>query len=199
MQPDTSHPLHFTTSKWPDFTVRLQGTMRSGKDYAHATHQALLAHGHGLQAIDHGDDAGTYFAEHGGKALPKYPKAVPRFPLKSLEPAGSIRADPSGAERSITPPPPTTTNRRRDITAKPQSTMTQRNTCRRRTKRKSRRATRNNPSSTAMKPRRPCRALQKIGDLPPRFRDQIGKALSSKGACNVVERIGDQRVCGHRK
>jgi hypothetical protein len=69
-----------------------------GKDYAHAAHQALVAHGHGLRAIDYGNDAGTYFAEHDRKALPKYPEAVPRFPLKSLEPKGTIRADLSGAE-----------------------------------------------------------------------------------------------------
>jgi hypothetical protein len=69
-----------------------------GKNYAHAAHQALVAHGHGLQAIDHGNDAGTYFAEQNGKALPKYPMPIPGFPAKSLERAETTRANLSGAE-----------------------------------------------------------------------------------------------------
>jgi len=31
---------------------------RSGKDFAHAAHQALLAHGHALRAIDYANEAG---------------------------------------------------------------------------------------------------------------------------------------------
>jgi hypothetical protein len=69
-----------------------------GKDYAHAAHQALVAHGHGLQAIDHEHDAGTYFAERNGNVLPKYPEPVPRSPARSLEAPEPIQANLSGAE-----------------------------------------------------------------------------------------------------
>jgi hypothetical protein len=33
-----------------------------GKDHAHAAHQALLAHGHGLRAIERGYEASAYYA-----------------------------------------------------------------------------------------------------------------------------------------
>ncbi|CAG4915564.1 hypothetical protein [Paraburkholderia saeva] len=32
----------------------------AGQDYAHAAHQAMMAHGHGLQAIDEAHDAGAH-------------------------------------------------------------------------------------------------------------------------------------------
>jgi hypothetical protein len=41
------------------------------KDYAHAAHQALIAHGHTQQAIRHGNEATKYHVEHHGKALPQ--------------------------------------------------------------------------------------------------------------------------------
>ena len=43
-----------------------------GKDYAHAAHQALVAHGHTMQAMEHGQKAAEAYAEHGGNPLPKY-------------------------------------------------------------------------------------------------------------------------------
>ena len=43
-----------------------------GKDYAHAAHQALVAHGHTMQAIEHGQKASENYAEHGGNPLSKY-------------------------------------------------------------------------------------------------------------------------------
>lgn len=43
-----------------------------GKDYAHAAHQALVAHGHTMQAMEHGQKASEDYAEHGGNPLPKY-------------------------------------------------------------------------------------------------------------------------------
>jgi hypothetical protein len=83
----------------PESTQRRRPTVRKiGNGCSpHAAHQALVAHGHALQAVDHGNNAGT-FAEHNGKALPKYPEAVPRFPAKSLELAGTNPANLSGAE-----------------------------------------------------------------------------------------------------
>jgi hypothetical protein len=58
----------------------------------------LVAHGHALQALDHGNEAGKYFAEHDGTVLPKYSESVPRFPAKSLETAGTVQTNLSGAE-----------------------------------------------------------------------------------------------------
>jgi hypothetical protein len=34
------------------------------KDYAHAAHQALIAHGHTQQALRHGSEATKYHLEH---------------------------------------------------------------------------------------------------------------------------------------
>ncbi len=38
------------------------------KDYAHAAHQALIAHGHTQRAIRHGNEATKYHVEQHGKA-----------------------------------------------------------------------------------------------------------------------------------
>lgn len=38
------------------------------KDYAHAAHQALIAHGHTQRAIRHGNEATKYHVEHLGKS-----------------------------------------------------------------------------------------------------------------------------------
>jgi len=43
-----------------------------GKDYAHAAHQALTAHGHGLRALEQGQAASAFYAEHAGSPLPGY-------------------------------------------------------------------------------------------------------------------------------
>jgi hypothetical protein len=37
------------------------------KDYAHAAHEALIAHGHTQQAMRHGNEATKYHVEHHGK------------------------------------------------------------------------------------------------------------------------------------
>jgi hypothetical protein len=36
----------------------------TGKDYAHAAHQAQIAHAHALHALRQGDEARTHYAEH---------------------------------------------------------------------------------------------------------------------------------------
>jgi hypothetical protein len=41
-----------------------------GKDYAHAAHQALVAHGHSLRALEHGQAALACYIEHEGVPLP---------------------------------------------------------------------------------------------------------------------------------
>jgi hypothetical protein len=69
-----------------------------GKDYAHAAFQALLAHGHALQAIDRGNEAGRHYAEHGGSALRKHSEAVPRSPANFVETLGPLQTDLSSAE-----------------------------------------------------------------------------------------------------
>jgi hypothetical protein len=71
---------------------------QTGKDYAHAAHQALVAHGHALQAIDRGNDASKYYAGHDGNALPNNPEPVPRFSAKTFETAGTTETNLSGAE-----------------------------------------------------------------------------------------------------
>jgi hypothetical protein len=43
-----------------------------GKDYAHAAHQAVTAHGHALRALEHGHAAITFYTEHEGSPLPGY-------------------------------------------------------------------------------------------------------------------------------
>ncbi len=43
-----------------------------GKDYAHAAHQALTAHGHALRALEHGQAASARYAAHEGSPLPGY-------------------------------------------------------------------------------------------------------------------------------
>jgi hypothetical protein len=47
-----------------------------GKDYDHAAHMALIAHGHALQAIKHGDDAGEAYVGDGGSVWPRHPKRI---------------------------------------------------------------------------------------------------------------------------
>jgi hypothetical protein len=43
-----------------------------GKDYAHAAHQALSAHGHALRASEHGQAARELYAAQEGSPLPRY-------------------------------------------------------------------------------------------------------------------------------
>ena len=42
----------------------------AAKDYAHAAHQALIAHGHTQQAIRHGNEATKYHVEHHSQSGP---------------------------------------------------------------------------------------------------------------------------------
>ena len=43
-----------------------------GRDYAHAAHQALTAHGHALHAQEHGQAAGAAYASEEGDHVPNY-------------------------------------------------------------------------------------------------------------------------------
>ena len=45
---------------------------QTGRDYAHAAHQALTAHGHALRALEHGQAASALYAAHEGSPLPGY-------------------------------------------------------------------------------------------------------------------------------
>ncbi len=49
---------------------RLASQHYAEKDYAHAAHQALIAHGHGQQAAYHANEATKYHIEHHDTALP---------------------------------------------------------------------------------------------------------------------------------
>lgn len=51
-----------------------------GKDYAHAAHQALIARGHELRAVEHGHAASALYAEHEGRPLPGYLARAPDQP-----------------------------------------------------------------------------------------------------------------------
>jgi hypothetical protein len=44
-----------------------------GKDFAHAAHQSIIAHGHTLQAISRGNEARAYYAEH--STIPAFPES----------------------------------------------------------------------------------------------------------------------------
>jgi len=60
-----------------------------GKDYAHAAHMALVAHGHGWQAIDHGKQANTFYIEQEGKSAQTTTETVAPFPSESPKATGS--------------------------------------------------------------------------------------------------------------
>jgi hypothetical protein len=60
------------------------------KDYAHAAYQALLAHGHTLVAVIHGNKASKYYGECDCEALRKNPYPPPRIPAQSLEAAETL-------------------------------------------------------------------------------------------------------------
>ncbi len=69
-----------------------------GRDYAHAAYQALAAHGHGLHAIDHGDEARKYYAERNGNALTKHSEPAPHSAEKPGETARTTELNLSGME-----------------------------------------------------------------------------------------------------
>jgi hypothetical protein len=61
----------------------------TGKDYAHAAHQALLAHGHGLRALNYADEARVYYAAHDLDELPMPSQPTQRVVAGSLEVVGA--------------------------------------------------------------------------------------------------------------
>ena len=48
-----------------------------GKDYAHAAHKALTAHGHALRALEQGKVAGDWYGPQAGKKLPGADRQTP--------------------------------------------------------------------------------------------------------------------------
>jgi hypothetical protein len=56
---------------------RLASQHYAEKDYAHAAHQALIAHGHAQQGIRHANEATKYHIEQHGKASPRADGAKP--------------------------------------------------------------------------------------------------------------------------
>ncbi len=68
-----------------------------GKDYAHAAHLAVTAHGHALRALEHGQAASEVYAgqEGSGSQLPGYlSRAVDKSPSSVL--ASPITLDDAG-------------------------------------------------------------------------------------------------------
>jgi hypothetical protein len=64
-----------------------------GKDYAHAAHQALVAHGHAMLALEHGQEARDCYAGSAGGPLPG---CVERAKIRS--PETSLTSPPSLSE-----------------------------------------------------------------------------------------------------
>jgi len=64
-----------------------------GKDYAHAAHQALIAHGHALHAMSYGNKASNSYVKHADAALP-----VPPIPEEEPTTTGTIQPNLSGVE-----------------------------------------------------------------------------------------------------
>jgi hypothetical protein len=58
------------TSRQPDIIAQASKHYEE-KDYAHAAHQALIAHDHTRRAIHHGNEAGKYHAEQHSNASSK--------------------------------------------------------------------------------------------------------------------------------
>jgi hypothetical protein len=54
-----------------------------GKDYAHAAHMAMTAHGHALRAMEHGQAVSAYYAGHDGSPLPGYLTRPPDNPVST--------------------------------------------------------------------------------------------------------------------
>lgn len=50
----------------------------AGKDYAHAAHQALIAHGHTQEAVRHGNEATKYHLELHAKEMRALRGVVPQ-------------------------------------------------------------------------------------------------------------------------
>lgn len=69
-----------------------------GKDYAHAAHQAWLAHGHALQAAERGNEARRYYVTHHGKGARNYPEPVLICPPISLEAANAMPVELNTAQ-----------------------------------------------------------------------------------------------------
>jgi hypothetical protein len=69
-----------------------------GKDYAHAAHQALTAHGHALRALEIGRAAQALYTEAAGKSLPGYLSRAADHPTST---AVTAPIDVSGTERHV--------------------------------------------------------------------------------------------------
>jgi hypothetical protein len=66
-----------------------------GKDYAHAAHQALTAHGHALRAMAHGQAARESYAAQEGSPLPSYLTRAPAQPASMAVAAPAILDGPA--------------------------------------------------------------------------------------------------------
>jgi hypothetical protein len=70
---------------------------QGGRDYADAAHHALVAHGHALEAIDHGSEAGKYYSDRDGEALQRNPDPAPRIAAQSFETSEALEPGLSAA------------------------------------------------------------------------------------------------------
>lgn len=69
-----------------------------GKDYAHAAHQALTAHGHALRAQEHGRAASACYSQHEDSPLPSY---LMRSSDQPASTAVAFPVDLDGAEHHV--------------------------------------------------------------------------------------------------
>ena len=60
----------------------------TGKDYAHAAHQALIAHGHALLGLKYGDEARAHYAGHHLSDLSKPSNPGPSVEIRSADVVG---------------------------------------------------------------------------------------------------------------
>jgi hypothetical protein len=71
----------------------------TGEDPEHWAHQALLAHGHTLCAIESGNIACRFYASHGVHLPSKYSDRVVQFPSNALETAQTMGTILDGFQR----------------------------------------------------------------------------------------------------
>lgn len=65
---------------------------QTGKDYAHGAHQASLAHGHALLAIDLGGKVAGYYRRHHDGLATSGTGPITRASVEAVEAAGALRA-----------------------------------------------------------------------------------------------------------
>ena len=106
----------------PNFHREAASRYKVGKDYVHAAHQALVAHGHAMRALEHGHVSSTFYAEHNAGALPGFLERATRKPAGPSKPLSLLQQ--VSAEANGTSSLPSTMRRPRVTTSKPGNIVT---------------------------------------------------------------------------